>query len=103
MVERLVHNLEHGYVVIWYDETIAQDATKTKALEQLADNVNSKLKRPKYIAAPWPKDRPAMPDGKHVSMNAWHARQLCGDVSGEAIATFMKAHPPTDAPEPNAP
>ncbi len=33
---RLVHNQEHGYTILWYDETIAGDADEMDTLRGLA-------------------------------------------------------------------
>ena len=53
-LESLVHNLEHGYTILWYDETIADDDAAVTELRGLAakfaDNDNF---RTKFIAAPW--------------------------------------------------
>lgn len=101
LVERLVHNLEHGYVVVWYDATVAADKNKLAALDDIGTNLEQKYGYSSYIAAPWPASRPAMPDGKHIALTAWHQRQLCSDVSGSVVKTFVDAHPVTAAPEPN--
>ena len=97
-VEQLVHNLEHGYVVLWYDDTIAQDTGKLKALDDMGTNLQANG-HDLFIAAPWPKDRPAMDSGKHVAITAWHNRQLCNDISGAVLETFVNAHSPLCAPE----
>ncbi|MCU1675987.1 MAG: hypothetical protein JWM93_745 [Frankiales bacterium] len=98
-VEQLVHNLEHGFVVAWYDDTIAQDAGKLQALQDIGTNLAQKSSDPYFIAAPWPKDRPAMPTGKHVALTSWHAQTLCADISGAAVQTVVNAHPTLCAPE----
>lgn len=106
-VEKLVHSLEHGYTVVWYDDTVTGDALK--ALQDLAQRMPED-KNPSrwFMVAPWTKDdaatRGAFPDGKHVAFSHWGqsqgALQYCGAVSGEALAKFVDAHPYTDAPEP---
>src|SRR5690606_1475629 len=45
----LVHNLEHGYTVMWYDETIADDSEQMEVVKGLAskfdgDNFRNKFK-----------------------------------------------------------
>ena len=97
-VEQLVHNLEHGYVVLWYDDTIAQDKGKLQAIDAMGTNLQAHG-HDQFIAAPWPKDRPAMDKGKHVALTSWHNRQLCNDISGAVLDTFVKAHSPLCAPE----
>ncbi|MDQ1725481.1 MAG: hypothetical protein QOG52_2509 [Frankiaceae bacterium] len=100
-VEQLVHNLEHGYVVLWYDDTIAQDKAKLQAIDDMGTNLQANG-HDLFIAAPWPKDRPVMDGGKHVAITAWHYRQLCNDISGAVLDTFVNTHSPLCAPEPPA-
>jgi hypothetical protein len=101
LVERLVHNLEHGYVVVWYDASVAADKNKLAALDDIGTNLEQKYGYTNYIAAPWPSTRPAMPNGKHIALTAWHQRQLCSDISGAVVKAFVDAHPVSAAPEPN--
>jgi hypothetical protein len=106
-MEQLVHNLEHGYTILWYDSTI-----KGKQLDTLKDLAvsasNSKMAGSgnKFIASAWDDVYGTFPTGKHLGMSHWGAAashiQLCGKVSGAAVQTFMKQYPSTDAPEPNA-
>jgi hypothetical protein len=104
-VEQLVHNLEHGYTLLWYSEDAPQEQ-----LDQLAE-VAEKARdldatAGKVIAAPWDASRGALPDDATVALAHWGAEQsylqTCGAVSGEAITSFLEAHPYTDSPEPNA-
>jgi hypothetical protein len=105
-MERLVHNLEHGYTLVWYDSTIKGDALQQ--LKDLATSArNSKQAGPgqKFIVSPWDDAYGAFPAGKHIGMSHWGAKdshvQLCGKVSGAAVQDFMTNYPSTDAPEPN--
>ena len=34
---KLVHNLEHGYSILWYDETVAQNTEQVAAVKAIAD------------------------------------------------------------------
>ncbi len=111
-VETLVHNLEHGYTVLWY---LPSEATKAEQLQKLAQ-VGGKLDASagKLIVAPWNDAYGAFPAGKKYALSHWSAttssagavtaqnghRQLCGDLSGEAVAAFVAKYPKTDAPEP---
>jgi len=113
-LEALVHNLEHGYTILWYDKTIADDADKLSQVRAIAkgfdsdsDNANFRLK---FIAAPWldsDENGTAFPDGQHVAFTHWSGTaeastgvwQYCSDVSGEALQTYMDDYPYTDAPE----
>jgi hypothetical protein len=105
VLETLVHNLEHGYNIVWYDEStpkVQQDELKKLApLARDDDNAG-----PKFIVSAWDESRGAFPTGKHIAMSHWGAknghRQLCGQVSGEAIQTFVQKYPFSDSPEPGA-
>jgi hypothetical protein len=105
VLETLVHNLEHGYTIVWYDESTPK--TQQDELKKLAplarDDDNA---GPKFIVSAWDESRGAFPTGKHIAMSHWGAknghRQLCGQVSGEAIQTFVQKYPFSDSPEPGA-
>jgi Protein of unknown function (DUF3105) len=108
-IERLVHNLEHGYTILWYDpavldaqqETLQDLATKVTESEEVAEQVAGK-----FLVAPWDTERGEFPDGKSFALTHWGAeqafRQYCGELSGEAVRDFVTAHPFSDSPEPNA-
>jgi hypothetical protein len=93
--ERAVHNLEHGYVVVWYDKSVGDPQLET--LKKAADSAEGK-----FLFVPWPRDD--FPDGKHIVLTAWAWRQQCGDVSGAVIQEFMDKHggPNGVAPEKGA-
>ena len=103
-VERLVHNLEHGYAIVWYDSSVDGD-TVTELEDLAARGAEEKATAGKFIVAPWPEDREAFPEGKTIAITRWGAekgyRQYCGALNGDAIREFVNAHPYTDAPEPN--
>lgn len=123
-LEALVHNLEHGYTIMWYDEDVAGDTEQmaqiraiAKKFKESGDNQNF---RNKFIAAPW-KDSDEndeyaegkdFPKGTHVAFTHWKAsgadasigiRQYCTEVSGEALVDFMEKYPYTDSPEATIP
>ncbi len=98
-VEHLVHNLEHGFVIAWYDDTIAKDKGKLQALQDMGTNLELKSLDPYFIAAPWPTSRPPMPAGKHVTLTSWHKQTLCADISGAALQKVVNDHPALCAPE----
>lgn len=106
-MEKLVHNLEHGYTIVWYDSTIK--GSQLKALKDIADRARTeKAAGPgnKFLVSSWDPAYGAFPTGKHVAISHWGAkaghRQLCGQVSGAAVGSFITKFPYTDAPEPNA-
>lgn len=101
-MERLVHNLEHGYTVIWYDDTV--EGEQLEALRDLVTKLRSDDATRFVIASAWDPAYGAFPDGKHIGLAHWGAkqgvRQLCGSVSGEAVDAFMRKYPKSDSPEP---
>ena len=116
-VESLVHNLEHGYTILWYDETIADDEAAVTEIRGLAAKfADSDNLRSKFIAAPWTsEDGAPFPNDMHVAFSHWSiggdgdpsgeqtgAWQYCSETSGEALDTFMTEYPYTDSPEPAA-
>jgi hypothetical protein len=111
-METLVHNLEHGYTILWYDDTAdTKQISELKAISREANG--TKAAQDKFIVSAWDTAYGTFPSGKHFALSHWSAdpqdlskqsghRQLCGDVSGEVVATFIDQHPRTQAPEPNA-
>lgn len=112
-VAELVHNLEHGYVVIWYDQSAADDKTEIKNIKAIATKFQNKQVR--VIAAPWTKkDGAAFPSGKHIALTRWTADakepsneakqrgnwQYCGQTSGAVVASFVDKWPNAESPEP---
>jgi hypothetical protein len=96
-----VHNLEHGYVIMWYRAgTIAQP---------VIDELAAVADQSKVILMPYD----AMPEGVDLSFTAWMHRQDCPASNGDDplsptearvlaesyIAEFRNG---PDAPEPNA-
>lgn len=92
-IEQLVHNLEHGYTILWYDGTVQGE--QLQALKDIS-------KRARTEDATGGKFR----TGTHVALSHWGAkagyRQLCGKVSGDVVASFIKKYPVGDSPEPSA-
>lgn len=113
-VEQVVHNLEHGYNLLWYDETVADDTKQLDAVKAIASKFDGNDPTDKFIALPWTEeDGPAFPDGAHVALTHWYAEpgtvedqkgvwQYCDAPSGEVVSQFVEDYPYTDSPEPNA-
>ncbi len=124
-VEQLVHNLEHGYTIAWYDETVAEDEDAMLELEAVARKFNglaggegaSANMRAKFKVVPWnSEDGKAFPEGQHIALTHWSRGdasvgdrskeqgvvQYCSEFSGEALEDFMLKYPYTDSPEPTA-
>ncbi|MET3963403.1 hypothetical protein ABIE44_003337 [Marmoricola sp. OAE513] len=111
--EQLVHSLEHGHTVLWYDETLAADETAFAVLQDIADKL---ITEDNLVIAPWTTsgDKPdggAFPDGAHLALTHWAGSgddetgvtQYCDGVSGAAVKAFMIEYPKSDSPEPDAP
>jgi len=117
-LESLVHNLEHGYTILWFDQTIADDNDQMLQLRAIADKLaGTDNQRLKFIAAPWTSEDEGgktFPDGQHVALSHWSMGedakepgqlgvwQYCSAVSGEALNDFMLEYPYLDSPEPDA-
>lgn len=109
-VEKLVHSLEHGYTILWHDSTVTGNQLKT--LQNIAAKARTEAAtRGKFIVAPLDESRGNLPAGKHIALSHWGDapgsgaqafRQYCGQISGEVVEQFIKAHPYQNAPEPNA-
>jgi hypothetical protein len=117
----LVHNLEHGYTILWYDKTIADDDKAMNELTGIADKLGGTSNmRTKFKAVPWTSSDEGgkkFPAGQHVAFTHWSIGgsdqkadagkqvgvwQYCSAVSGEALSDFMLKYPYTDSPEPGA-
>jgi hypothetical protein len=119
-LESLVHNLEHGYTIMWYDDSVAADDEQMTQMRAIADKLaGTDNFRTKFIAAPWTAadteetGGKTFPDGQHIAFTHWSAAednpqdqtgvwQYCSAVSGEALNDFMLDYPYLDSPEPNA-
>jgi hypothetical protein len=105
-MEQLVHNLEHGYTIIWYDKTVT--GSQVTALKDIAASARSdKATSPgKFIVSAWDPAYGAFPTGKHVGISHWGSSashiQLCGKVSGAMVKKFIEKYPAADSPEPTA-
>lgn len=91
----LVHNLEHGYVIFWYNCDVLNEnecsALKSE-IRSVMDNFNSS----KIIAFPWPSlDVP-------VAMTSWGRILRFDTFDPQTAENFIRANR-NKAPEPNAP
>lgn len=115
-LEALLHNLEHGYTILWYDETVAEDSGQLAAIKAMAATLdeNDTNGRLKFKAVPWTdEDGEPFPDGQHVALTHWTMDlttqkqqgvwQYCSEPSGAALEKFMDDYPFTNSPEPYVP
>lgn len=121
-LESLVHNLEHGYNIIWYDDTIAKDDKAIADLRAIADkyagtgNFRQKVIVAPFTAADDKENDGEFPKDTHLAFTHWSMGgvgatdetkqvgvwQYCSEVSGAAFEQFTIDYPYLDSPEPNA-
>jgi Protein of unknown function (DUF3105) len=118
-LEQLVHNLEHGYTIVWYDDDIAGDDGAMSRLQGIAahfDGTNpDDPSTYKLIVAPYTSADPgSFPAGKDIALTHWSAdwstgqpqdqqgiSEYCSTVSGPVVQQFVADYPFTASPEPN--
>ena len=91
---QMIHNLEHGGIVIWYQP----DQLDAEQIGELEDYVNTQVQsnRFKVILAPW-----AGQDFEHpIALTAWQYLLYQDTVDLGVIRDFVSIHY-GDAPEPN--
>jgi len=80
------HNLEHGYVVMWYDEGADPDdiaALKEFAQERIDDGDQE------IVVAPY--NQP-LDDDKNFAFVAWERRQMCDRFDPGIALNFIREH-----------
>jgi Protein of unknown function (DUF3105) len=82
-IERAVHNLEHGFVIGWYDTKLP--ASQISQLQKVASAAGSR-----FIAVPW--TRSVFSDNRHFVLTAWDRTQRCGTVSQDAVFEFVQKY-----------
>jgi hypothetical protein len=107
-IERMVHSLEHGHTILWYDDTIKEGSADYQAIQAMG----KKLGLDSYfIAAPYitKDDGGRFPAGKHIALTHWTGGssqkgvwEYCTKASGAVTQKFMDAYPKTNAPEAGA-
>ena len=79
--ERVVHNLEHGMIVIWYRPNAPDLGFIAEQVEQLVEQ------EPSYtVGAPY-RD---MPDGYNLVLTSWRQAQACEFASQEIVDDFRR-------------
>lgn len=91
----LVHNLEHGYVIIWYNCDLLDESACSELKSQIR-SVMDDLGGVKLIAYPWNSiDVPLV-------MTSWGRLQRFETFDADQVKSFYRANL-NKAPEPNAP
>ncbi len=89
----LVHSLEHGYVIFWYN--CAVPGTDCAALKQSIQNVMNQYGGTKLIAFPWPSLNVPL------AMTSWGQVMYFQKVDEALMGKFVQTNR-GQAPEPNA-
>ncbi|MBA2367351.1 MAG: DUF3105 domain-containing protein [Actinobacteria bacterium] len=84
--EQLLHNLEHGQLVIWYDPQAS--ASAVEGIQALVEDANSRAQRAGFVepllAAPFE----GLDSGFDYSLSGWRNLQSCESYSRTAIDDF---------------
>jgi hypothetical protein len=91
----LVHNLEHGYVVFWYNCGVIS-SEQCQTLKQSIQQVMDEFDGVKLIAFPWESIK------EPLVMTSWGRLLRFQSVDVELMRNFVRANR-NKAPEPNAP
>jgi hypothetical protein len=96
---QVIHNLEHGGIVIWYDADAVTDAEVDELASYVEGQVATGLGgRFKFILSPWGEDADL---GGVVAVTAWRHLLTLDSVDMDAIRTFADGNYLKWAPEPN--
>jgi len=96
---QLIHNLEHGGIVIWYDPEVVTDDQAADLTAYVEGQVASGLSgRFKFITSPWGGDGDL---GGAVAVTAWRHILTLDTFNMDAIRAFADANYLRYAPEPN--
>ena len=91
----LVHNLEHGYVIFWYNCDLLDEVACTELKANIQDVMDGENDF-KVIGFPWPSiDAP-------VVMTSWTRRLVFDEFDSDLARQFVRTYR-NQAPEPNAP
>ncbi|MCV0403771.1 MAG: DUF3105 domain-containing protein [Chloroflexi bacterium] len=96
---QLIHNLEHGGIVIWYDPDALTDAQVEELSSYVEGQVASGISgRFKFIVTPWGGTEDL---GAAVAVTAWRHLLKLDEFDMGAIRSFADANYLRWAPEPN--
>jgi len=115
-IDQVIHSLEHGAAVIWYDPSAAgEEVDEIETFFFGGSNARDPQSGGKLIIAPYsyPDQGEAgrLPGGTQMALAAWHHVQECAAPSLATAYDFVSRYriPPSsgrqslsDAPEPNA-
>lgn len=91
----LLHNLEHGYIIFWYNCAVLDESSCTNLKLQIRTIIDD-FQENKLIGFPWPDmDTP-------LALASWGQLQTFDSFDESAARTFIKTNR-NQAPEPNTP
>jgi len=79
--EQLVHNMEHGQIIIWYSPSAPRELR-----EDIENYIDAQPGRYSLTLIGVPYDQ--VPAGSNYSLTAWGALQSCEQFSSDAIDSF---------------
>lgn len=79
--EQLVHNLEHGMIVIWYRPNASDLGFISEQVEELVAQEPAAT-----VGAPYPD----MPEGKNIVLTAWTKSRACAFASQDIVDDFRR-------------
>jgi len=96
---QLIHNLEHGGIVIWYDPDLLEDDQVEELTSYVESQVASGLGgRFKFILSPWGGEGEL---GSPVVVTAWRHLLALDEFDMDRVRGFADANYLRHAPEPN--
>jgi uncharacterized protein DUF3105 len=88
-VYSVIHSLEHGAAVIWYDPKLE----RSPRLQQIKDFYGDPANNDHVIVAPYsyPDQAAAghLPNGKQMVLTGWHHMESCNSLSLDAVKGFV--------------
>ena len=96
---QVIHNLEHGGIVIWYDPQVLDDAAVDELTSYVEGQVATGLGgRFKFLLSPWGGEDEL---GSALVATAWRHLLALDELDMDAIRGFADANYLRHAPEPN--
>ena len=95
VVERLVHNMRRGYMVVFYDQ-----AAPAAEVDQMAVWART---QDKVLLVPWENSRPRFAKGAMVGAATWGVTQTCLHLDPASFTEFRARYPASRAPESSLP
>lgn len=96
---QVIHNLEHGGIVIWYDPALLEDAAVDELTSYVEGQVDTGIGgRFKFILSPWSGEEDL---GGALALTAWRQLLILEAFDMDAVRAFADANYLRRAPEPN--